>query len=165
MIAIAAVIPAYVSAQGFSIEPTYMGEIHAGYVPTKNSNGTKGYSQTVTVGTLQGVSLNEYLDLGIGVDVNMFTHYYSGKGLRFWGAGYFDMRPSFPLSDNFKLYLDLGLGYYFKIKSEPWGKNAFYCQFGPGFRYRKFNLMVGLVQYGTGQGGMDNVTAKIGLYF
>lgn len=153
-------------AKGFNWEwtPKYVGEIHAGYKTTTEVSGYDTYSGMVELGTLQGVSLNQYLDLAVGVDAFMMTHYYSGKGLRFGMNAYFDMRPAYPINDRFKVFLDLGLGGYFGIKSDPDMGNGFFCQFGPGFRYRKFNLSLGLQNFGTGKGA-TGFFAKIGLYF
>ena len=89
-------VPLSGSAQGFKWEmsPKYIGEIHAGYKTTTSVSGIKLYTGTVELGTLQGVSLNQYLDLAVGVDAFMLTHYYSGCGLRFGMDVYFDMRPA-----------------------------------------------------------------------
>lgn len=154
------------SAQGFEwrMEPKYMGEIHAGYKTTTKFSGFNSYSGMVQLGTLQGVSLNQYLDLGLGVDAFMLTHYYSGCDMRFGMNVYFDMRPAYPINDRFKVFLDLGLGGFFSVHSEPEFGSGFFCQFGPGFRYRKFNLSLGLQNYRTG-GGSTAFFTKIGLYF
>lgn len=159
-------IPQFGFAQDFKWEmsPTYIGEIHTGYKTTTKVSGYDTYSGLVELGTLQGVSLNQYLELSVGVDAFMLTHYYSGKGLRFGMDVYFDMRPAYPINERFKVFLDLGLGGFFGIKSEPAMRNGFFCQFGPGFRYRKLNMSLGLQSFGTGEGSTGFYT-KIGLYF
>lgn len=154
------------SAQGFKWEmnPKYIGEIHAGYKTTTKTSGMNTYTGMAELGTLQGVSLNQYLDLALGVDAFMLTHYYSGCGLRFGMATYFDMRPSYPVNERFKVFLDLGLGGYFGVHSKPEIGSGFFCQFGPGFRYRKLNMSLGLQNFGTGN-GTTGFYAKLGLYF
>ena len=144
--------------------PKYQGEINLGYKTTTKVQGIDTYSQLAELGTVQGVSLNQYLFLGVGIDALMFTHYYKGNGLRFAMDTYFDIRPTYPVTDNFKVYLDLGLGAYYSIKSEPSVGHDFFCQFGPGFRYRKLNFCLGLQSMGTGNGSTGFFT-KIGLYF
>lgn len=153
-------------AQNFKWEmsPKYVGELHAGYKTTTHVSGMNTYTGMAELGTLQGVSLNQYLDLAVGVDAFMMTHYYTDCGLRFGMTTYFDMRPAYPISDKFKVFLDLGLGGFFNIKSEPELGSGFFCQFGPGFRYKKFNLSCGLQSFGTGDGSVG-FFAKVGLYF
>lgn len=159
-------LPLSASADGFKWEmnPKYIGEIHAGYKTTTSVGGQDTYSGSVELGTLQGFSLNQYLDLAVGVDAFMLTHYYSGCGMRFGMDAYFDMRPSYPINNRFKVFLDLGLGGYFNIHSDPKLGSGFYCQFGPGIRYRKLNLSLGMQNFGTGKGATAFFT-KIGLYF
>lgn len=144
--------------------PKYVGEIHIGYKTTTKTQGFNTYSAMAELGTVQGVSLNQYLDLGIGVDALMLTHYYKGCGLRFAMDTYFDIRPTYPLTDNFKVYLDLGLGGAFGIKAKPEFGSGFFCQFGPGLRYKKLNFCFGLQSFGTGEGSTGFFT-KLGLYF
>lgn len=165
-VAIIGLTPTIVKAQGFewSMDPKYVGEIHAGYKTTTKVSGHNTYSAWAELGTLQGVSFNEYLDVAIGVDAIMLTHYYHGKGLRFGMKTYADFRPAYPINDRFKVFLDLGLGAAFNIYAEPELGSGFYCQFGPGIRYRKFNLSLGLQSWGTGQGSCGFFT-KVGLYF
>ncbi len=153
-------------AQGFKWEmsPKYIGEIHTGYKTTTKVSGMDTYSGMVELGTLQGVTLNQYLDLAVGVDAFMMTHYYKDCDLRFGMNVYFDMRPSYPINDQFKVFLDLGLGGYFGVHSEPKMGDGFFCQFGPGIRYRKLNFSLGLQNYGTGDGSTAFYT-KVGLYF
>lgn len=159
-------LPQLGSAQVFNWElsPKYFGEIHTGYKTTTTVSGYNLYSGMVELGTLQGVSLNQYLDLAIGVDAFMMTHYYKGNDMRFGANVYFDMRPAYPINEQFKVFLDLGLGGFFNIHSKPDMGNGFFCQFGPGFRYRKLNLSLGLQSFGTGNGSTGFFT-KLGLYF
>ena len=166
VVALILAMPVLAYSHGFewNVAPKYTGEIHAGYKTTVNVSGMDTYSGMVELGTLQGVSLNQYLDFGLGVDALMMTHYYSGNGLRFGMNVYFDMRPAYPITDSFKVFIDLGLGGYFGIHSKPAMGSGFFCQFGPGIRYRKLNLSLGMQSYGTGSGSTAFFT-KIGLYF
>lgn len=148
----------------WEMSPKYVGEFHAGYKTTTKVYGMNTYTGMAQLGTLQGVSLNQYLDVAIGVDALMMTHYYPDCDLRFGMATYLDLRPAYPINDRFKVFLDLGLGGYFNIKSDPDMGNGFFCQFGPGFRYRKINLSCGLQSFGTGDGAVG-FFAKLGLYF
>lgn len=166
VVGIVGFLPQIGSAQSFKWEmsPKYVGEIHAGYKTTTKVSGYDTYSGMVELGTLQGVSLNQYLDLAVGVDAFMMTHYYRGNDLRFGMDVYFDIRPAYPVSDRFKVFLDLGLGGFFGVHSKPAMGNGFFCQFGPGFRYRKLNMSLGLQNFGTGN-GTTAFYAKLGLYF
>lgn len=158
-------LPLSGNAQNFKWEmmPKYVGEIHAGYKTTTHVSGMNTYTGMAELGTLQGVSLNQYLDLSIGVDAFMMTHYYTDCGLRFGMTTYLDMRPAYPINDRFKVFLDLGLGGFFNLKSKPELGNGFYCQFGPGFRYKKFNLSCGLQSFGTGDGSVG-FFSKVGFF-
>lgn len=166
LVGLFSILPFSGSARNFKWEmsPTYVGEIHAGYKTTTHSYGADSYSAMAELGTLQGVSLNQYLDLAVGVDALMMTHYYPDCGLRFGMTTYFDIRPAYPINDKFKVFLDLGLGGYFSIKSDPSLGSGFYCQFGPGARYKNLNLSCGLQSFGTGEGAVG-FFAKLGLYF
>lgn len=165
-LAIAGLLPMAAEAQGFewSMSPKYVGELHIGYKTTSKVSGMDTYSAWAELGTLQGVSFNQYLDVALGVDAIMLTHYYHGRGLRFGMKTYADFRPAYPITDSFKVFLDLGLGAVFNIYADPELGSAFYCQFGPGFRYRKLNFSLGLQSWGTGQGSCGFFT-KVGLYF
>ncbi|MDE6367389.1 MAG: hypothetical protein K2L33_07370 [Muribaculaceae bacterium] len=165
-VSILVLLPLSGFAQGFKweISPKYVGEIHAGYKTTVIVSGNDNYSGMAELGTMHGVSINQYLDLSLGVDAFMMTHYFSGHDLRFGMDVYFDMRPAYPVTDKFKVFLDLGLGGYFGVHSWPDMGHGFYCQFGPGLRYRKFNLSFGMQSFGTGQGSTGFYT-KLGLYF
>lgn len=166
MVGILGFLPQLGFAQGFKWEmsPKYVGELHAGYKTTTKVSGINLYTGMAELGTLQGVSLNQYLDLAVGVDALMLTHYYTDCGLRFAMATYFDMRPAYPINDRTKVFLDLGLGGYFNIKSDPDFGSGFFCQFGPGVKYGKANLSCGLQKFGTEKGSLG-FFGKLGLYF
>ena len=167
LIAIAMLLPSLASADVPAWEwgPKYMGEMHLGYGTSRKQNGYKAYCGRVMLGTLQGVQISNYLSAAVGVDAVMFTHYYKGQDMRFNMDVYLDLRGYYPLSDGFAPFLDLGLGTFFNV--HPWndGKTAFFCQFGPGFRYRKFNFSCGLQQHDTGPTGLTTFYTKVGLYF
>lgn len=165
-VGVVSLLPLSSHAHGFKWEmsPKYLGEIHAGYKTTTKVEGYDMYSAMAELGTLQGVSLNQYLDIALGIDALMLTHYYEGCGLRFAMNTYLDLRPKYSFTDSFKVFLDLGLGGYFKIKSKPDMKSGFFCQFGPGIGYKKFNLSLGLQSFGTGKGSVG-FYSKVGLYF
>lgn len=166
LVGIIGLLPISGYARGFEWEmsPKYVGEIHTGYKTTTKLSGYDMYTGMVELGTLQGISLNQYLEIMAGVDAFMMTHYYKGKDLRFGMDVYIDVRPAYPITDKFKVFIDLGLGGYFDIKSDPKLGSGFFCQFGPGLRYRKFNLSLGLQNFGTGE-GTTGFFAKVGLYF
>lgn len=166
VVAIVGLLPFPGFARGFDweISPKYVGEMHVGYKTTTHASGMDLYTGMVELGTLQGVSLNKYLDIMAGVDAFMMTHYYKDQGLRFGMNVYVDVRPAYPITDKFKVFVDLGLGGGFNIKSKPKLGSGFYCQFGPGLRFRKFNLSLGLQSMGTGKGSTGFFT-KVGIYF
>ena len=139
----------------------YMGEVHAGYNTSCKVGGGKTYSAAVILGTLQGVQLNKYASAGIGVDAWMLTHYYSGQGMRFGMATFVDMRGYYPVKEKFSPFLDLALGADFNLKPSGGGA-AFYCEFGPGFRYKQLDFSCGLQHTGK---KYNHFYAKIGLFF
>lgn len=130
--------------------PKYAGDIHAGYGTTSKPNGANKYTGRALLGTLQGASLNDYLQVGIGVDAIMYTHYYKGQGLRFALTTYADFRGYYPVTEKFSPFIDLGLGAYVGLK--PSNGAEFYCQFGPGIKYKKWFLSMGLQHIGKGKG-------------
>jgi len=141
--------------------PKYNWEIHAGYNTSKKINGYKTYTAKAVLGTLQGVRLNEYLDAYVGVDAQMFTHYYKGQDLRWALAPYLNFRGYYPMKGDFSPFLNLSLGA--DVMLHPKGNGAvFYCEFGPGFRYKKFNFNCGLVSDGK---KTSRIYAKIGFEF
>ena len=150
---------------GFKWEwtPKYFGEVHIGYNTSSKVGGIKTYSAAADVGTLQGVSINKYLQAGIGIDGIMLTHYYKGQGLRWGLSAYSDFRFLYPVSDDFSPFLNLALGAAVSLK--PKGDGAeFYCEFGPGLKYKKFNLSCGLMHIGKGE-GTNHFFVKTGFYF
>lgn len=156
-------MPSVASAKKFkwTMNPEYSGEVHIGYgSPSSNANA---YMGRIEVGTVQGLKLNEYATIGLGVDVNMLTHYYKGQDLR-WGMNtYFDMRGFYPLNKDFSCFLDLGLGAYFNIHPSTGGA-AFFCEFGPGVKYKQYALSLGLQNIDTGK-GTSTFFIKAGYHF
>ena len=149
---------------GFNWEwtPKYFGEIHIGYNTTTKVGGLNTYSASANIGTLQGVSINKYMQAGAGVDGVMFTHYYNGSGLRWALAAYSDFRFLYPVNDKFSPFINLALGAHIMLK--PGDGTSFYCEFGPGIKYKKFNLNCGLLHIGKGSGS-NHFFVKTGFYF
>lgn len=153
-----------VSANAFewTWEPKYVGEYHIGYGTTAHINDYDRYVGRAIFGTIQGVSLNDYLEVGVGVEGLMLTHYYKGDGLRWGMDAYANLRGGYPITDTFKVFLNLGLGSQISLK--PSGGHGFFCEFGPGFRYKKFNFSFGLQKIGKGE-GTSTFFVKTGMYF
>lgn len=139
----------YAQRPTWEMKPKYYQEWRLGYGTTHKENGQDTYCGRAILGTIQGVRLNEYLQAGIGVDGVMFTHYYPEKSLRWALNAYVDMRGFYPVSEKFKVFVDLGLGTTATLNASnavEGGKNStdFFCQFGPGLQYKKFTLTTGL---------------------
>lgn len=158
-------IPGLTKATDFewTWNPKYMGEIHAGYKTTTFLYGKDWYTGSAMLGTLQGVSINKYLSVALGIDANMLTHYYKGQGLRFKMNTYVDMRAYYPVTNIFSVFLDLGLGATFDVKPSP-NEASFFCEFGPGVKYKNWGLSFGLQNHGTGK-GTSSFFVKAGYYF
>jgi len=141
--------------------PHYYGEFRAGYGTSHHIDGANLYIGRTLLGTIQGVKLNEYAQIGIGVDGVMYTHYYKGGDLRWALDSYVDLRGFYPINKKFKVFLDLGLGAYtnFKVKGDA---TNFFCQFGPGLQYRKLTLNTGLQHLAKKQ---NTFYATIGITF
>lgn len=144
-------------------KPIYMGEIHAGYGTTSKVDGRDTYFGRVMLGTTHGIAFGKYGDVGIGVDAVMLTHYYSNDGLRFAANPYFDIRPAWPFSDDFAVFLDCALGATIPVINLEDGKTEFTYQFGPGIRYKKLNISLGMQSIGSRKGS-TTFFAKLGLY-
>lgn len=134
-------------------KPRYYNEWRLGYGTTHKENGADYYIGRAIIGTIHGAKFNEYLQVGVGIDGVMFTHYYKDKSMRWALNGYVDMRGFYPVNNKFKVFLDLGLGTIATLNassSVPYGKNStgFLCQFGPGLQYKKFTLTTGLQHCG-----------------
>lgn len=152
----------YAYAQ-YDWKPKYMGEIHAGYGTTSKVKGNDTYCGRVMLGTTHGVAFGEYGDIGVGVDAVMLTHYYSGEGLRFAANPYFSVRPAYPISNNFAVFLDCALGATIPVVNLEGSDTEFTFQFGPGIRYKKLNVSFGMQNIGSGKGS-TTFFAKLGLY-
>ncbi len=127
------------STKKWEWDPKYMGVTHFLY----NTSAKKSYTQTIGVGTLQGVQLSQYTSVALGIDIDMHTHHYKGQDLPWLMATYVNMRGYYPLKDNFTPFLGLSIGADFYIHPKPNGAN-FYCEFGPGFHYKKLDFNFGL---------------------
>lgn len=162
-----ALLPLAASAQlpKWEWHPKYMGTLHAGYSTSSKVEGYKTYTAKALLGTLQGVQLSNYLSAAIGVDGQMFTHYYKGGKLRWSLTSYANFRGCVPLQGSFTPYLNLSLGAVTQLK--PSHGSEFYCEFGPGFRYKKLDFNCGLVHQPMPkqEKGTNHFYAKIGFYF
>lgn len=156
-------MPNFALAEDFewTIDPQYSGEVHIGY--GSSSSNKSAYIGRVMVGTIQGLSLNKYATIGLGIDGIMYTHYYKGQDLRWGMNAYCNMRGSYPFNDDLSCFLDLGLGANFMLHPSS-GQAAFFCEFGPGIKYKKYTLSLGLQNIGTGKGS-STFFVKTGLCF
>jgi len=151
---LASLFPVAGFSKGFAWEcnPEYCAEYRAGYGTTTKVDGVKAYVGRTFIGTIQGVKLNQYAQIGLGVDAVMFTHYYKNDIIRSGFDVYGDIRGCYPLSDNFKVLVDVGLGSFTGIKTKNTDTDtSFFCQFGPGIQYKKFTLTTGLQHVGEDQ--------------
>ncbi|MBP3353143.1 MAG: hypothetical protein J6L02_00610 [Bacteroidales bacterium] len=140
----------------------YYGEYRIGYGTNHKIDGVNPYVGRAIIGTVQGVRLNEYIQFGVGLDGIVMTHYYKGKGPR-WGAdGYFDIRGFYPVSEKFKVFMDLGLGTNIDCSDLDKIKSDFFCQFGPGLQCKRFTLTTGLQHLGK---KLNTFYSTIGLTF
>lgn len=153
---------AYTYAQ-YDWKPKYMGEIHAGYGTTTKVESMDTYQGRAMLGTMHGVSFGKYGDLGIGVDAIMYTHYWHDDGLRFAANPYFTVRPAYPFSADFAVFLDSAFGATIPVANIHNGETEFTYQFGPGIRYKKMNISLGMQSIGSGKGS-TTFYAKLGLY-
>ena len=132
--------PLWMKAE-FPIDIKYAGDVNMAYGSSSKVSGRNTYAQRVSVGTIQGFSLNQYLQFGVGVDFNMYTHYYKDKepfksanlsGFRLGMNEFVDIRGGYAFNDNWKIFLDLGLGITHGVLHMG-DKVNFFCQFAPGF--------------------------------
>ena len=150
-------------SHAFDLTPRYVGGMHIGYGTSSTVNDMKTYSACAMLGTMHGVMWGKYLQTSLGVDAQMFTHYYKGQGLRFAMAGYADFRGFYPVTPDFSPFIDLALGAGHMLKPSD-GKTSFYCEFGPGFKYKKFSFSCGLQKMGKDK-GTSHFYVKTGFYF
>ena len=144
-------------------KPKYMGELHVGYGTTSKVKSINTYMGRVMLGTIHGIAFDKYGDVGIGVDGVMLTHYYRDHGMRFLVNPYLSVRPAYPLSDNFSVFLDCALGASIPVVNMKGGETEFTYQFGPGIKYKKLNLSLGMQSIGSGDGSIT-FFAKLGFY-
>lgn len=151
----------------FKPDVKYMGEWHIGYATTGHINGYKNYTAHVQTGFLQGVSFNEYLEFGIGLDIMMNTHYRTGGdfGDITWAfAPYAHVRGFFPVKPKVKPYMSFGVGPSWAFLPDFSSKPVLFLEFGPGIRWKQFNLFLGLQKTGKGAGS-NHFISKVGWYF
>lgn len=140
----------------------YMGEIHAGYGTTSKVGDIDTYMGRVMLGTIHGIAFDRYGDVGLGVDAVMLTHYYKDQGLRFMVNPYFSVRPAYPISKKFSVFMDCTLGVSIPVVNMDGGSSEFTYQFGPGFRFKRMNISLGVQGIGSGEGS-TTFFAKLGI--
>lgn len=154
-------MPMSLHAFNWEWDTKYLGEVHAGYNTTNKVNGVNTYTGAAIFGTLQGVQLNKYASVAFGADVNMLTHYYKNQDIRWKMATFIDMRGYFPVTEKFSPFLNLALGATFYVHPAPTSAD-FYCEFGPGFRYKHLDFSCGLQHVAK---KINHFYAKIGIFF
>ncbi len=159
-VAIAFLFP-YVSNAQIDWKPKYAGEIHMGYGTTSSAQGFDTYLGRVMLGTTHGVAFGKYGDVGLGFDAVMFTHYYKNQGLRFAINPYFSVRPTYPITNSFSVFLDCAIGASVPVVNMT-GDTEFLYQFGPGIKLKRFNCTLGIQNIGTGEGSTTFFT-KVGI--
>ena len=150
-----------------NIEIRYSGDIHSSYGFTTSVSTELGdiktYQGRVTLGTVQGVSIGKYGDVGIGFDALMYTHYYTDDGLRFTALPYLSLRPAYPLDDNISVMADLAVGHYIPCINHKDGvEGGTFTQFGAGFRFHRIIITGGVQTFGSGKGS-TTFYAKLGI--
>ena len=144
-------------------QPKYAGEIHVSYGSTSKVQDFDTYVGRVMLGTIHGVAFGKYGDVGIGIDGVMLTHYYRGQGMRFLANPYLSIRPSWPLSDKFSVFLDYAIGASIPVANLKGGTTELMLQIGPGIKFKKMNLSLGMQKLGDGDGSVT-FFAKLGLH-
>ena len=142
--------------------PKYTGDIHVGYGTTSKVYGMNTYLGRVMLGTTQGVAFGRYGHIGLGVDGVMLTHYYRGQGMRCLVNPYFSVRPTFPLSRKFSLFIESIIGASIPVANLDGGTNEFTYQFGPGMKINRLTFSFGVQGMGSGQGS-TTFYAKLGI--
>lgn len=151
----------------FKADPKYMGEWHFGYNTSGHDGEWKCYTAAFMTGFLQGVTINPYLETGIGVQARMYTHYPKGGDfgdLNWFIDSYAHLRGFLPLSSKVSPFITLDMGPSWMVHPKGGKKPSFYMEFGPGIKYKQFNFFAGLQRYYKGKGANRFVT-KVGWYF
>lgn len=137
----------------------YMGEAHIGFT------GKDVRTSQVRLGTMQGVSIGKYGDVGIGVDGSMFTGYPKGGDFPIVDVDpYFFMRPAFPITENFSVLLHTAFGVTIPVLNTN-GDPVFEMEIGPGIRYKKLRTDLGVNILAPQGGSAVYPYIKVGLYF
>jgi len=155
-------LPGVSKAQG-NLNLKYSAEIHTGYGTTTKVQGNDMYIGRVMLGTIHGVSFDKYGEIGVGFDAVMLTHYYKSEGLRFAANPYVSVRPTYPITEKFSVFLDCALGATIPVVNMENSKTDVSYMIGPGIKYRKLNLSVGFNQIGSGSGS-TSFFERLGLY-
>ena len=151
----------------FKADPKYMGEWHFGYNTSGHDGEWKCYTAAFMTGFLQGVTINPYLETGIGVQARMYTHYPKGGDfgdLSWFIDSYAHLRGFLPVSSKVSPFITLDMGPSWMVHPKGGKKPRFYMEFGPGIKYKQFNFFAGLQRYYKGKGANRFVT-KVGWYF
>ncbi len=122
--------------------PRYQGELNVGYETP----------MAIFLETIHGVRANKYFFVGAGIGAHVLTDdidLEKGDNYIDYEGGFIplfiNLKGYYPVSDKFAPYINLSLGCDFAIDEESPG---FYCDFGLGFKYRKFNFGLGLYHHG-----------------
>ncbi len=156
-------INAIFAQASFNWDPKYFGEIHLGYNTSASYKGYKTYQGAASIGTIQGIKVNQYLSAGIGVDGRMMTHYYKGDGLRWQAAIYANFRGYYPLTQDLQPFLNFSIGAGKWIKPED--DVELYVELGPGIQYKNWNLNFGWLSFGPSDYAKDFFYVKAGFSF
>lgn len=157
------------SRNSFIIAPWYKGEVSLCYGTSAKEQGRDVYLQRVSVGSVHGLALNDFIELYIGADLDFYTHYYKDKepyksanlsGFRMSMKEFVDARGRYPFNDSFAVILDLGLGLSHGLLHYT-TKPAFFCQFGPGIEWGHFTFYTGLQCFS----GVNTYFARVAVNF
>lgn len=137
----------------------YMGEAHLGFT------GKDVRTSQVRLGTMQGVSIGKYGDVGIGVDAAMFTGYPKGGDFPILHVDpHFFIRPAFPITKDLSVLLHTSMGVTIPVLNTK-GDPTFEVELGPGIRFKKLRADLG-IDILVPQGGTAVYPyAKVGIYF
>lgn len=144
-------------------KPKYMGEIHTGYGTTTSVKGHDTYMGRVMLGMTHGVAFGKFGDVGVGIDGVMYTHYYKGESMTFAANPYVSVRPAYPITKSFSVFLDCSLGASILCNNNENTTNEFLFQFGPGIKFKRLSVCCGMQNIGSGEGS-TSFFAKLGIY-
>lgn len=139
-------------------KPHYMGEIHVGDAFTDPIV----VSNHVMVGTIQGLSIGKYGDVGFGVDAQINTGYPKGGDFPIMHvAPYMSVRPAFPITEKFSIGLNMNMGISIPVLNCGDGAEAqFEAEFAPSLRFKSLRFDIGAKI----AGGQALPVARLGIY-